>query len=146
MDQPSFQQGFQQGRYPAPLLFDQHGDDQEALNLTFRGLCDFDWNNMGHGQIASNVTGQAVAVGLNHSQAVFLGFESPLRAADAICQFPVNVQSFQQNLLPWPQPQSNTELNSCLDSNYASFSAFEQALTAGPAPATQSLGELHSNP
>jgi len=64
------------------------------------------------------------------------GADPPLSALDA---------EFQQSLLPWPQPKSNAELNSNLisygDTNYGSFSGFEQALTAGAALATQRLGE-----
>ena len=67
----------------------------------------------------------------------------PLRAVDAERQSPVNDQSFKQNLLPWPQPKSNAELNSILipygGTNY-------EALTTGAALATQRLGEPHSKP
>ena len=73
----------------------------------------------------------------------------PLNAADA-GQVPSNVQSFPQNLLPWPQPQSINTLSSSSipykTTNYASFSAPKQPLTTCSAPATQSLEELYFNP
>jgi len=211
MDQSGFQQGWERSEV---FLFDPQGDDQKDLSLHLRGLFDLGWTNVRQSQIATNVTGQAVAVGLKNFQAVFPGFEQspsadlplnladterqlpandqsahpnplpwplpqsnlephsspichgsayaafptfelssgtdlPLNAADA-GQLPSNVQSFPQNFLPWPQLQSiNTLSSSSIPDNainYASFSAFRQPLTTCPAPATQSLGELCSNP
>jgi hypothetical protein len=178
------QSGFQQGWEPSEVfLFDPQGDG---------------WTNVRQNQIATNVTGQAVAVGLKNFQAVFPGFEQspsadlPLNLADTECQLPANDQSAQPNPLPWPLPQSNLEphsnaichgyayaafptlelspgtdlpLNAAdagqlpfnvqsfsqnllpwAQPQYASFSAFRQPLTTCPAPTTQSLGELYSNP
>lgn len=63
---------------------------------------------------------------------------------------PANDQSFQQTLLPWPQPKLAAELNSvlipCSNTSYGSTLRFDKALTAGAALATQRLEEPHSNP
>lgn len=75
MDQSAIQQGW--GRSEL-FPFDPQVDDQEDLNLPLKGLSDSNWNNVGHSQIATNLIGQAVAVGLEHSQAVFPGLEQSL--------------------------------------------------------------------
>lgn len=173
MDQPAFQQAW---GCSVPLfdqqnhLVAQHDDDPEDLSLTPTDWCDSKWNYMGCSQSAPNVPNLAVPVfnpqpysnselhsGLaRHLCPGYAASSSfgqppdadlPLSAVDAQCQFPANDHSFQQNLLPWPQPKSTAELNSIpIRTNYESSSGFEQALTAGDALATQRLGEPHSNP
>jgi len=64
MDQSAIQQSWERSEL---FLFDQQGDDQEDLNLPLKGLSDFDWNNVGHSQIATNLIGQAMTVRLEHS-------------------------------------------------------------------------------
>jgi len=175
MDQPGSQQAW---GCLAPLsnqqnhLVPQHGDDPEDLSLTLTDGCDYQWNDVGCSQIATNVPSQAVPL-FNpqphsnpepHSGLIRRWYarypasssfgqspdaDLPLSAVDAECQFPVNDQSFQQNLLSWPQPKSVAELNSIPnpygDTNHESLSGFDQALTAGDPLATQRLGEPHSN-
>ena len=174
------QAGFQQaGSYSAPLpdqqtyLGAQHSDDLEDSSLTLTDRCDYEWNSMGCSQIATNVPGQAIPLfnpqphsspephsGLirhgyaGYTESSMLGRSPdahlPLRAADAECQFPANDQSFQQNLLPWPQPKAAAKLNSIPnpygDTSYESLLGFEQMLTAGDALATQCPGEPYTKP
>lgn len=157
MDQPNFQHVW---GYSAPLssqqnhLMAQYSNEPEGLRVTVTDLCDYDWNSVGHSQVAACVPGQAEPL-FNpepHSSMDrhwYTGHNLPLNVDDAGCQFAANDQNFQQqNLLLWPQPKSTTEPNSSLIpyGDYDSFSGFEQTLATGPAPATQRLGELYSNP
>ena len=165
MDHPGFQQGCQQGCQQGWECSEvSQGDDQEDLSLHRR---DFDWTNVGQSQIATNVTGQAAAVGLEHFQAVFPGFEQspsadpPLNLADTGCQFPADDQSAQPNPLPWPLPQSNLEPHSGpifyelstgtdlplsaadADQFPANVQSFQQTLLPWPKP--QSINTLSSS-
>ena len=150
MDQSAVQQGWKRSEN---FLFDQQGGDQEDSNLPLGDLSDFEWNNVGHSQIATNPTGQAEAIiRLRHSQIVFPGLEQsssadlPLNLIDTESQFPAHnesallasklplnaidtdqfsadVQSFQQTL--FPRPQSNDTLNSSLiPCNPTDYAAF----------------------
>ena len=164
MDHPDFL------GYSAPLfdqqnhVIAQHGDDSEDLGPPLTDWCDYEWNYVKCSQIATNIPSQAFSNPEPHPSLIrpwYRGYAAsssfgkapdadlPLRAVDAECQSSANDQSFQQNLLPWPQPKSTAELNSIPipygDSNYESLSGFEQARTAGAAIATQRLGEPHSN-
>ena len=138
-------------------LVAQHSDDPEGSSPILTDWCNYERNYVGCSQIATNVPSQAVPL-FNpqpHSNPEpqsglirhwYAGYAA-LSAVDTECQVPANDQSFQQNLLPWPQPKSTAELNSIpipySDTNYESF---EQALTAGDNLATQRLGEPYSNP
>lgn len=151
----------------------QHNDDPKDLSFTPTDSRDYMWNYVGCSQIVPNVPNQTVPLfnpqlysnpephsGLfRHWCAEYAASSSfgqspdvdrPVSAVDAQCQFPINDHSFQQTLLPWPQPKSTAELNPIPvpygDTNYQSSSSLEQALTAGDALATQRLGESHSNP
>jgi hypothetical protein len=145
MDQAGFQQA---SAYSAPALFVyQHRDDQETISATAGDLYDFYSNNAGHSQIATNFLHRAIE--LEHSHAVFPGFEqSPgvdlsLNSASTECQYPANDQSFQQNVLPWPQLQSSSgNLVPQNDPNHAAISCFQQAHSADLTPGTQRLGGL----
>ena len=112
MDQSAIQQGWKRSEY---FLFDQQGGDQEDFNLPLGGLSDFEWNNVGHGQIATHPTSQAVAIGLKHPQVVFPGLEQsssadlPLNLVDTEYQFPAHNKSAQPNPLPPPLSQSYQE-------------------------------------
>lgn len=167
MDQPGFQQAWGYSMPPSDQqghLVAQHGDDPEGLSFPLPKWCEYDWNYMGCSPSATNVSSQTVPLvnphphsnpephsGLiRHWHAGYAasssfgqspGADLPLSADDVKRQFPANDQSFQQNLLPWSQPESTTELNFILtayaDTNYELFSGCEQALTAGAALGTQ---------
>lgn len=109
MDQSAIQQGWERSEL---VLLDQQGD----LNLPLTGLSNLEWNNVGPSQIATNLTGQAMAIGLKHSQVVFpdleksLSADLPLNLADTECQFQAHNMSVQPSLLSWPLSQSYQEL------------------------------------
>lgn len=137
MDQADSQQT---EAYAAPFLLDQQnvllvpGDEPEIGSVTVGDLGDFDLNNAGSDQIASNL------LVLDHSDAVLPVFEQypggDLSLLYTGCQYPANGESFPQSLVP-DLRQSNTELQSDLiprdDPN--SFPAF------GPAPSLVDWGD-----
>jgi hypothetical protein len=137
------QTDFRQARaYAASILLDpqiQQGNEPEIGGVTIGDLSDFDLNNAGPDQIASNL------LVLDHSDAVLPAFEqSPggnLSLLHTGCQYPANDESFPQNLVPYLQ-QSNTELQSGLipydDPNL--FQAFGQ-VGAGSAPSLVVWGD-----
>jgi hypothetical protein len=143
MNQTDFRQA---GAYAASFLLDpqnvllvQQGNEPEIGSVTIGDLGDFDLNNAGSDQIASNL------LVLDHSDAVLPAFEqSPggdLSLLHTGCQYPANDESFPQNLVPYLQ-QSNTELQSglipCDDPNLSP--AFGQ-VGAGPAPSLVDWGD-----
>ena len=145
MDQSGFQQDWERSEV---FLFNPQSDDQKDLSLHFRDLFDFDWTNVRQSQIATNVTGQAVAVGLKNSQAVFPSFDLPLNLADTECQLPANNQSVKPNPLPWPLPQSNLEpLSSpiCHGYAYAALPTFELSSGTDLPLNAADAGQLPSN-
>lgn len=154
-------------------LVAQPGDGPEDLSLTPTGWCNSEWNSVGCSQNAIDAPSQAVPLftpqphsnskphpGLiRHWYEGYAASSSfrwspdadlPLSAVDVERQTPANDRSSQQTLLLCPYPKKTAELNSILipygDTHYESTSSLEQALTAGPALATQRFGEPHSNP
>lgn len=176
MDHPGIQQAwgcsaplFQQQNH----LVAQHGDDPENSGPPLTDRYDYEWNYVECSQDVTNAPSQAVPLfnpqpysnpaphsGLirhwyaGHAASSSFGHsldaDLSMRAVDAEGQSPAKDQSFQQSLLPWPQPVPTAELNSTLipygDTNYKSISGFEQALTAGAALATKRLEVPHSKP
>ena len=130
MNQTDFRQA---GAYAASFLLDpqiQQGNEPEIGSVTIGDLGDFDLNNAGPDQIASNL------LVLDHSNAVLPAFEqSPggdLSLLHTGCQYPANDESLQ----------SNTELQSglitCDDPNL--FPAYGQ-VGAGSAPSLVVWGD-----
>jgi hypothetical protein len=142
MDQANFEQA---GACAEPFLLDQQnvslvqqGDQPEIGSATIRDLGDFDLNNTGTDQIASNL------LDLDHSDNLLPAPEQPpsrdLSLLHVGCEYLANDESFPQNLVPYPR-QSNTEhqcLIPCHNPNL--FPAFGQA-DAGPAPSLSDWGD-----
>jgi hypothetical protein len=138
MDQPGFQQACD---YSAPLsdqqnhLVAQHGNDPDGLSLTLTDWGDHDWTYVGCSQIATNVPSQAVP--LFNPQP----HSNPEPHSGLILHWDAASSTFGQSPgadLPLSAVDASTaEVNSILipygDTNYESFSGFEQALTAGAA-------------
>jgi hypothetical protein len=126
----------------------QHGNDPDGLSLTLTDWSDHDWTYVGCSQIATNVPSQAVP--LFNPQP----HSNPEPHSGLILHWDAASSTFGQSSgadLPLSAVDASTaEVNSILipynDTNYESFSGFEQALTAGAALTTQRLGEPHSNP
>jgi hypothetical protein len=134
MNQTDFRQA---GAYTASILLDpqiQQGNEPEIGSVTIGDLGDFDLNNAGPDQIASNL------LVLDHSDAV-LSPGGDLSLLHTGCQYPANDESFPQNLVPYLQ-QSNTELQSGLIpyDNPNLFQAFGQ-VGAGSAPSLVVWGD-----
>jgi hypothetical protein len=136
MDQPGFQQACD---YQQNHLVAQDGNDPEGLSLTLTDWCDYDWIYVG---CSPNVPGQVVPL---------FNLQPHSTHSDLIRHWDARhaaSSTFGQS--PGADLPLSAEVNSILipygDTNYESFSGFEQALTAGAALATQRLGEPHSNP
>ena len=167
MDQPGFQQSW---CYSAPLINqqNQHDNDPEGLNIS---LTDHERNYAGYGRIAANFPSQTIPIfdlqphsnleyrpalayrwdvgcAISSSLRQTPGADLSLNAGEAGSRYPVKEQSFQQALLPEPQPKSNAELDSILipyGGTYSkSFSDFEQVLTTGAPLVTQRIRDPRS--
>lgn len=105
--------------YQQNILFPQ-GDEPESGSVTVGDFGDFDLNNTRSDQIASDL------LVLDHSEAVLPVFEQypgdNLSLLYTGCQYQANDESFPHSLVPNLR-QTNTELQSALQSNFGYSSA-----------------------